>query len=257
MSSTKQLFVIWCLSATAQTVAWTWQRRNHNAGIVDAVWAASLGSAALLLAALGNGSTVSRVMLAALGGIWGWRLALYLLRRVRGEHEDGRYARLRTLWGDDQRKWFAFFQFQALLVVLFATPFIPASNQAEAPTLIWLVSAVLIWVFAVAGETLADAQLAQFRATPGNQGLVCREGLWRYSRHPNYFFEWLHWFSYVALASGAAISWLGPVLMYVFLRWLSGIPHTEAQALRTRGELYRAYQRTTPMLIPWFPRSEP
>jgi steroid 5-alpha reductase family enzyme len=123
--------------------------------------------------------------------------------------------------------------------------------------LIWLVSAVLIWVFAVAGETLADAQLARFRTTPGNQGLVCREGLWRYSRHPNYFFEWLHWFSYVALASGAAISWLGPVLMYVFLRWLSGIPHTEAQALRTRGELYRTYQRTTPMLIPWFPRSEP
>ena len=81
-------------------------------------------------------------------------------------------------------------------------------------------------------------------------------GLWRYSRHPNYFFEWLHWFAYVCLAVGSPLGWLawsGPLLMYMFLRWISGIPWTEAQALRTRGDDYRAYQRDTPMLFPWFP----
>ncbi|MCT7036727.1 DUF1295 domain-containing protein, partial [Salmonella enterica] len=81
----------------------------------------------------------------------------------------------------------------------------------------------------------------------------------RYSRHPNYFFEWLHWFSYVALAVGSPIGWLawsGPLMMYVFLRWISGVPYTEAQALRTRGDDYRAYQQSTPMLFPWPPRSD-
>jgi steroid 5-alpha reductase family enzyme len=109
----------------------------------------------------------------------------------------------------------------------------------------------------VAGEYLADHQLARFRADPANGGRTCRSGLWRYSRHPNYFFEWLHWFTYVALAAGSRLAWValsGPLVMYVFLRWVSGIPFTEAQALRTRGEDYRDYQRRTSMLFPWPPR---
>ncbi|MGH8164637.1 MAG: DUF1295 domain-containing protein, partial [Rhodanobacteraceae bacterium] len=109
----------------------------------------------------------------------------------------------------------------------------------------------------VFGETIADRQLARFRANPANDGKTCREGLWRYSRHPNYFFEWLHWFAYVALAIGSPLWWLalaGPVVMFVFLRFISGIPYTEAQALRTRGDDYRAYQHDTSMLFPWFPK---
>jgi steroid 5-alpha reductase family enzyme len=119
------------------------------------------------------------------------------------------------------------------------------------------VLAVAIWAGSVVGEAVADRQLARFRADPAHRGKTCRDGLWRYSRHPNYFFEWLHWFAYVVLAIGspwAWLSWCGPVVMYVFLRWISGIPYTEAQALRTRGEEYREYQRTTPMLFPWFPK---
>ncbi|MBV8853549.1 MAG: DUF1295 domain-containing protein, partial [Sinobacteraceae bacterium] len=102
--------------------------------------------------------------------------------------------------------------------------------------------------------------LARFRANPAHRGKTCRAGLWRYSRHPNYFFEWLHWFSYVAFAVGAPLGWLalaGPLLMYVFLRYVSGIPYTEAQALRTRGDDYRDYQRRTSMLFPWPPRRAP
>jgi steroid 5-alpha reductase family enzyme len=122
------------------------------------------------------------------------------------------------------------------------------------------VAGIAVWVASIAGESIADRQLARFRADPAHRGRTCRAGLWRYSRHPNYFFEWLHWFTYVALAVGSPLPWLslaGPIVMYVFLRWVSGIPFTEAQALRTRGEDYRRYQQSTPLLFPWFPRTAP
>src|SRR5579875_2532667 len=193
----------------------------------------------------------------AAAGAWGARLASHLWSRVRREGEDGRYRALRGRWHGDQRKLFAMFQLQALLIALFALPFLAvAGNPRVVPAA--LMAAVAIWLMAVAGETLADRQLARFRADPANLGRTCRSGLWRCSRHPNYFFEWLHWFAYAVLAIGAPLWWLawsGPLVMYVFLRYLSGIPFTEAHALENRGDDYRAYQRSTPMLFPWFPKS--
>ena len=118
---------------------------------------------------------------------------------------------------------------------------------------------VAIWAIGVAGEAVADAQLARFRADPGHRGRTCRAGLWRYSRHPNYFFEWLTWWAYVAIAWGAPHGWValfGPAVMLLFLFKVTGIPYTEAQALRSRGDDYRAYQRTTSAFVPWFPRAD-
>jgi steroid 5-alpha reductase family enzyme len=148
------------------------------------------------------------------------------------------------------------FQFQAALIALFSVPFvIVCGNPATRPA--WLVAGAALWCLSVAGESRADSELARFRADGANRGRTCRAGLWRYSRHPNYFFEWLHWFSYAALAVGAPRAWLaltGPLFMFLFLRFVSGIPFTEAQALRTRGDDYRDYQRRTSMLFPWPPR---
>lgn len=253
------LLWIWLGAAVVQALGWQWQRARDNAGIVDVLWSACVGGGALLAAFLGEGDLQVRMTLAVLGGAWGLRLAWHLWRRVRGETEDGRYAHLRGVWRGDQRKWFAFFQAQALLVALFALPFVAvAANPGPLPAWAW-VAAIAVWLASVGGEALADAQLARFRADPANRGRTCREGLWRYSRHPNYFFEWLHWFAYVLLAIGSPLWWLawaGPLVMYAFVRWISGVPYTEAQALRTRGDDYRDYQRTTSMLFPWFPRRD-
>lgn len=257
MSQLDVLALIWALAAVMMLAGWVWQQRRRNAGIVDVLWASGLAASAVLCAALGNGAPGPRLLLALAGGIWGTRLAWHLWHRVCREPEDGRYAYLRGLWSDHWARWLALFQLQAVLVALFSVPYvIVASNPSTRPG--WLASASLIWLGAIAGESWADQQLARFRADPANRGRTCREGLWRYSRHPNYFFEALQWLSYPLLAVGAPgweLAWLGPVAMFLFLRFLSGIPFTEAQALRTRGEDYRDYQRRTSMLIPWPPRS--
>jgi len=247
---------LWLLAAAMMTLGWQWQRLRSNAGIVDVLWAAGVGGSAVLLALAGAGAGPPRVLLGLLGGVWGIRLARHLWKRVRGELEDGRYQNLRGHWNGNQLKFFAFFQFQALLIVLFALPFLAVARNPDASSL-WLAAALVIWLVSVIGETIADAQLARFRADPANKGHTCRAGLWRYSRHPNYFFEWLHWFAYVCLAIGSPLGWLGwsgPIVMFVFLRWISGIPYTETQAVRSRGDDYRDYQRSTSMLIPWFPK---
>jgi steroid 5-alpha reductase family enzyme len=258
MNAAAVVAVLWTACALAMTLGWLWQRHRDNAGIVDVIWAIGVGASAVLYAAMCDGAPWPRATLGILGGLWGTRLALHLWQRVRSEEEDGRYRNLRTHWRGHQGKFLLFFQSQALLIVLFSLPFLAvARNPTDGPTPWWGLG-VLIWMGSVAGEAIADRQLARFRADPEHRGKTCRVGLWRYSRHPNYFFEWLHWFAYVALAIGSPwywLSWAGPVVMYVFLRWISGIPYTEKQAERTRGEDYRQYQRSTPMLIPWFPKS--
>lgn len=259
MSLVSQLLLLALIMVPLMSWGWLWQVRHSNAGIVDVLWSVGLGLAAVLAAFTGSGAFAPRCALAVLGGGWAARLALHLWRRVRGEEEDGRYRQLRAHWstGADW-KFYLFFQFQALLVLLFALPFLAVARNPVDGLTPALLTALMLWVLSVVGESVADAQLARFRRDPANRGRTCRAGLWRYSRHPNYFFEWLHWFTYVALAWGApsvALACVGPVVMYVFLRWVSGIPFTEAQGLRTRGDDYRDYQQTTSMLFPWFPKS--
>lgn len=259
MSAFSGLALVWALAAVMMTLGWWWQKRRDNAGIVDVLWSFGVGASAIMLCALGDGAMLPRLVGGALGGLWGLRLALHLWHRVSREPEDGRYRHLREHWNGNQLYFWLFFQFQALLIVLFALPFAAvAANPKASPA--WAVAAVAIWLLGAGGEALADAQLARHRADPANKGKTMRRGLWRYSRHPNYFFEWTQWFAYVALAVGSprfALACSGPVVMFVFLRWISGIPFTEQQALRSRGDDYRDYQRTTPMLFPWFPKSSP
>lgn len=240
------------------TLAWARQVRTLNASYVDVLWAAGLGVAAIWYAITASGAPVPRTAVAVLGALWGLRLAAHLHVRVHGHAEDGRYAFLREHWQGHQGKFFGFFMAQALLVVMFSLPFLVAANNPLTGLTPWTIAAIMVFAVALGGESVADAQLARWRRDAANRGRTCRAGLWRYSRHPNYFFEWLHWFTYPLLAVGAPGWWLtllGPVLMGLSLAWLTGIPYTEAQALRSRGDDYRAYQRETSAFFPWFPRN--
>jgi steroid 5-alpha reductase family enzyme len=240
------------------TGAWLRQRRTHNAGIVDVLWAASLGVLALAYALFGDGWAPRRVLVAVLAGLWSARLTLHLAHRVRTEREDGRYAALRSRLADRFDRWMlVFFQAQALLATALSLVFLVPALAEHAGWRVWDALAVLVWIVALTGETLADRQLQAWRADPSNRGKTCRSGLWRFSRHPNFFFEWLHWIAYAVLAIGLPFGWavwLAPASMLFLILRVTGIPPTEEQALRTRGDDYRAYQRTTSAFFPWPPR---
>ena len=253
--------LLWVLmgASVMMVLGWAWQRSSDNAGIVDVRWSAGMAGSAVFYALVLPGASLPRVLVGLLGGLWGARLALHLARRVFSEAEDGRYLNLRRLWDGSQSKFLMFFLAQALFVVFFSIPFWIAAHNPVSEWTLWTTLAVAVWLIAVVGESVADRQLSAHRTNPANKGRTCRSGLWRYSRHPNYFFEWLHWFTYVFLSIGLGAGWvalslIGPVLMLAFLYRVTGIPYTEAQALRSRGADYADYQRTTSAFIPLPPK---
>lgn len=259
MTALSVIFQSWLIVAVIMAILWVVQLWREEADIVDVGWTASLGLLAIYYALHCDGLFARRMLVAALVIVWSYRLASYLFRtRVLVPGEEGRYVILREKWADKaQRNFFFFFQAQALAAILFSLPFFVLMLNSEERFSIWEMLAMLVWMVAIAGETLADRQLNSFRKNPENIGKTCREGLWKYSRHPNYFFEWLHWWTYVLMGVGVANGWLtliGPALiLYLFLK-VTGIPPTEARALKTRGDDYRDYQRTTSAFFPWFPR---
>ena len=243
----------------ALACVWFVQRRTKNAGMVDPMWSWSVGGLAILYAACGTAPGSLRLLLALLGGLWGLRLGAHLFLRNHGKPEDGRYKRLRDEWGGNaDRNMFWFFQMQTVFAALLSLSFLVVAWRDEMPALAAIVAAILIWITSIAGEGMADAQLERFKKNPANKARVCRDGLWYYSRHPNYFFECVHWFTYVLLAVGSPWWWvtlIAPAVMAFLLLKLSGIPITEAQTAKTRPE-YADYIRTTSAFIPWPPKKE-
>jgi steroid 5-alpha reductase family enzyme len=236
-------------------------RRLDNFGIVDIAWSYSFVLLALIYAALGAGWPVRRALIAAMASVWGFRLGTHLLIRIARKHpeEDGRYRQLRKDWARSfQAKMAGFFQMQALSVVLLGYPFLAicCNGEPELRPLEWAGAA--LWLLAISGEALADAQLSWFKNDKANAGRVCDAGLWRYSRHPNYFFEWLIWVAYFVFACASPWGWpaiLCPAcILYLLLR-VTGIPATEEQSLRSKGDAYRRYQERTSAFVPLPSRS--
>lgn len=244
----------WAALAALMAVLWLRQLRTANATSVDAAWSAGMGILAVTFALLADGDSQRRLLVGTLAALWAARLAWHLISdRVLGRPEDGRYRAMREQWGHRAPLYFfMFYQGQAVVATLFSVPILAAMQGGALDA--WAAAGALVWLIAVLGETTADRQLSRFRAKPENRGRTCREGWWRTSRHPNYFFEWTHWFSYVLIGHAAWPTWIGPAVMLLFLFRLTGIPFTEQQAIKSRGDDYRAYQRETSVFFPWFPK---
>lgn len=190
--------------------------------------------------------------------LWSVRLGTHLLTRLLKHFptEDGRYLDLKSTWSKNLNRNFLFFYlFQALSVVFLSTPLIVVLNSPDSEigplTKIGFLISFLSWI----GESVADKQLATFRSNPQNKGGVCNTGLWRYSRHPNYFFEWMIWVGFAVMATSVEygyLAWISPITMYYLLNYVTGIPYAEAQSLKSRGEKFVAYQKTTSAFFPWF-----
>ena len=232
--------------------------RLRTMAVVDLVWSLGMSFAAIAYVINYDLYHARAFLVVGVLLLWSLRLSYYLLKnRVLSGHEDPRDAYLAKYWGPRSRRNFlGLFLVQILFVALFLLPVVAAMRHTQ--PLNWLDTlGLIIAVIALAGETIADRQLAAFRRCAIHSNQVCQHGLWRYSRHPNYFFEWVHWWAYVAFAWSSSISWvtlIGPVAMYLFLRYLTGIPHAERSSLISRGDAYRQYQQTTSAFFLWFPR---
>lgn len=237
---------------------WGIQVRVRDASHVDVGWAIFIACCAILYGLLADGDPAHRIAAAVLASIWGFRLGLYLLfTRVLGREEDGRYQALRAGWGANaNRKFFWFFQFQAAFVVFFSLPYaLVAQDPADGLGAVeWI--GIAVWAAGNAGVIVADWQLARWRSDPRNRGKTARGGLWSWSRHPNYFFEFVTWCGVALVATAAPwgwVAWIVPAGLLLLLFRVTGIPATEAQALRSRED-YAEYQRTTSVFVPLPPK---
>ena len=257
------LLDLFLLNVFLMLCSWVLATYNHRAGIVDVTWSFGIALNVLIAATMmTEAPAMIRVFLAIGSGLWFMRLTWHLLRRYLHEtEEDTRYANMRRAMRRYQHVGFlVFFLFQAGLISIFSYPMLKllsfSVDQWNTNMLAVVIAAAFIMVTAFIGETIADQQLYTFKRNPNHVGQTMDQGLWKYSRHPNYFFEWLHWFAYpvLGLAVGAYGLWMYPVLMWVSLYYITGIPFSEQQALAHRGENYKDYQMRTSMFIPWPPK---
>lgn len=249
----------WAAVAAIMIVIWLWALRLKNNGIVDVFWAFNFLVIAQITWTLAEGFPPRKALICGIASLWSLRLGTYLLIRV-GSHlkeEEGRYKQLRTEWGNG--KFFVFYQMQALSNVVLSLPvFVIALNPAPQLSLLEYLGAGL-WLISIVGEGLADWQLKHFKSLPENKGKVCQYGLWNYSRHPNYFFQLMIWISAFIFALPSPYGWLSIIcplsIGYLIFR-VTGIPMTEEQAIRSKGDAYRAYQQSTSAFIPWFKKNK-
>lgn len=232
------------------TITWLIQLRSGNAAIVDTVWSASFPMLAIVYLILTEGYSIRQQLITFMVCVWGFRLAGYLFSRTLGHPEDVRYAALRKEWGEKQNiRMLRFYYFQAILALVLSLPFaLIMINPDTSGLSVYEIAGAMLWLIAVIGESTADAQLKRFKSGLSNKGKICDKGLWYYSRHPNYFFEWLIWVSFFITALGSPLGYISiicPVAMYYFLTRVTGIVYTEKQMLKSRGKLFEDYQKST------------
>jgi steroid 5-alpha reductase family enzyme len=238
---------------------WVVSVRLKNASIVDIVWGAGFVLVAWVSYALGDGVASRKMLLAWMVTLWGGRLAVYLFIRNHGKGEDPRYVAMRKRRGDKfavQSLWLVF-GLQGVLMWIVSLP-VQVGSVADQPTSLGPVEivGVILYTVGIYFESTGDFQLSQFKAEPANAGQVMDQGLWRYTRHPNYFGDFCVWWGIwiVAAATGVGIyAVVGPIVMTFFLLRVSGVAMLE-RSIGKRRPGYDEYMRKTNAFFPAPPK---
>lgn len=240
------------------TVFWLVSLAIHDAGIADIAWGLAFIAIAWAAYLSGDGQTPMLVA-AGLTTAWALRLAIHIGRRNLGHEEDRRYTKMREQRGGSFWFWslFGVFLLQGVLALMVSTPL--QSLAAQSPDSIGWLSWIGVAAFAVglAFEAIGDAQLTAFKKDPSSKGQVMDRGLWKYTRHPNYFGDATVWWALWVFAVGSGAAWwtaIGPVIMTFFLLRVSGVAMLESD-MSSRRPGYKEYMRRTSAFIPWPPRS--
>jgi steroid 5-alpha reductase family enzyme len=255
----------WAVLAAVMASAFVIQQRTGNSGFIDAVWTFGLGTvgiASALAPISGAGVSGRQLLVAFLILLWSARLGTHIVRRSLARADDPRYAALIRQWGfRARRELFLLVQKQAIVTVPLALSLFVAAHNPAPLLRVQDAVAVALVLLGIAGEGIADRQLRAFVASPHKTVRVCDRGLWAWSRHPNYFFEWLFWLALPLLAidlgGGYAVGWLAllaPACIYCLLVHVSGIPPLEEHMVKAYGAAYRAYQERTSAFIPLPPK---
>lgn len=243
-------------------VAWLWAIKVNNFALVDAVWAFCFSLHALIFFIFSDGLITRKILLLVMIALWSLRLGYFLTRRIYGHHpdEDTRYQHLRSEYKDKFKVRFLIFYFyQAISVSVLTVPFIFVFKNTSESINAFEIAGAIYWLIAVFGEAIADHQMSDFKKRSKlhpEMGRTCNIGLWKYSRHPNYFFESNIWWAFFIFMIGSQVYWgIYPALVILFLLLkVTGVPPSEEQSLKSRGDEYRAYQKKTSVFIPWFPK---
>lgn len=243
------------------TILWIVSVIITNASIVDPFWGFGFVLINTFYFFDAGNFGLRQYILLALVGVWGLRLSLHLGIRNLGKGEDFRYVAFRNSYGVKRYWWISFFQvflLQAVLLWLVSAPLVAVNLDNPAAGLnIIDIAAILLWITGFLFETVGDYQLSKFRSDPSNRGKLLTTGLWRYTRHPNYFGDAAVWwgFALLGISSGGYINALGALLMTFLLLKISGVMLLE-KTLKANKPGYAEYAAATSSFIPWFPRKK-
>lgn len=253
------VFSGWLIAAFIMLILWFTYLYSKEPAVVDIGWTASIGcSTWWMFHHVPDGGLRQWVLIFCVA-FWSVRLVTLLVMRMRKGQKDKRYVELSLRWKSGLNwKYFIFFQAQAMSVALLVTPLALSFLASEPTWTYWDTIGTLLYIIGMSGELMADQQMVRFRCDPNNRKKVCNVGLWRYSRHPNYFFESVIWISYAIIAMNhpeGLIGWVSPTVIIISILKITGIPPIEQRLLACKGDAYREYQRTTSSFIPMPPRS--
>jgi len=234
----------------------------RDASIVDVFWGLGFALIGCVCLALARGHLPRRIMVAILVSLWGCRLSAYIFWRNRGKGEDYRYRAMRKRFGKHFPivSLITVFALQGLLMWIVSFP-VQAAASSKNPHRITVldITGSLVWIIGFLFESVGDYQLAQFKSDPSNSGRVMDRGLWKYTRHPNYFGDALLWWGFFLIAISNPDSWwtiVGPLIMTVLLMKVSGVALLEKSLTKTKPE-YRDYVSRTNAFFPWFAKRRP